>query len=930
MLPLFCLAALLCATLAAADSRPVPLNCHEMAEVFFGGRDEAQLLGASGSPEEAALSDYFTAREAAYRGDTRLLSGGGDWNTSADVADGNELRAAQVRDMERRLGISVLDADVTTHVDRAETVRNPDGTLTLYVYEWTFYDYDDLADGVGGQDVSGFGTWHILTVQARPDGSWEILSDEYDESDVLGVNTLSAEHMRDTGDDIPYDAETDSASLLATSYYVDYDVSKAVAYAEQYWGGKPGETYNEGDSYPEKGDTTSDKEAYYNKSYASFNSVGGDCANFTSQCIYAGGMPQVVTKAYGNDGWYYKTSTNRSATWTGATNLRQWMADNRGHLVNLVAYDKKTKKSSTANNAKNNVFAGSPVFYSTKADGTFQHAVLCVGTNSAGTPIINSHNTNRWHSLWSYYTGSKVIDTVQLTSKSFGSFGGYVKLSDDFHAFIVNSSLISNDGPVTRYVTNSGGGVVASCEKTQEEQNVSGQIWRFRLQDDGSYKILSALSGEDSPALAAQKNGWASRTTVCTEAYQDEPGQQWYLYQYGTAADGKTPLYQFRPKCSDRVMDIKEENAADGTEIWIFSKNGTGAQLFEIQETDWVSIDKPTLRVAEGGTNGANITFSWDTVPGAATYILRVSQGDKRLDPVTIMNLNSHGMTLQPGNGYQATLEAVSANELTSSISAPVSFNVTTVFFVTYDANGGEEAPEQQIKMEKKPLTLSTKIPVYPGHTFDSWNVSQNGIGASYEAGAVYNKDADLALYARWTLNQYTVTLNPNGGKWENEQEPVTAKVTYSKSYGRLPEPTLQDNEFAGWYTEPEGGEEITAQTLVQLQEDGTMYETLYAHWRSSIAYINSMVIRDERDNTHYTISVSAYHVPEGILFMCGYKDGQMVGATSSPLEETTELTRNVKVNLDGDFDTIRVFALSGDEHLPACPCNVVNEKDFL
>lgn len=918
MLPLICLAALLCGTLAAADARPVPLNCHEMAEVFFGGRDEAQLLGASDSPEEAALSDYFTAREAAYRGDTRLLSGGGDWNASAAVSDSNELRAAQVRDMERRLGINVLDADVTTRVDRAETVRNPDGTLTLYVYEWTFYDYDDLADGVGGQDVSGFGTWHILTVRGRPDGSCEILSDEYDESDILGVNTLSAEHMRDTGDDIPYDAETDSASLLALSYYADYDVSKAVAYAEQYWGGDPNKTY-------EEGGTQSGEDYYNNKSYASFNSVGGDCANFTSQCIYAGGMPQVVTKAYGNDGWYYKNSTNRSATWTGATNLRQWMANNRGHLVNLVAYDKDTQKSSTVNNAKNNVFAGSPVFYSTKADGTFQHAVLCVGTNSAGTPVINSHNTNRWHSLWSYYTGSKVIDTVQLTSKSFGSFGGYVKLADDFHAFIVNSSLPSTES-VTRYVTNSGGGVVASCEKAQEEK-VSGQIWRFRLQDDGSYKILSALSGEDSPALAAQENGWASETTVCTEPYQDEPGQQWYLYQYGTASDGKTPLYNFRPKCSDRVMDIWEENTADGTKIWIWSKNGTGAQLFEIQEADWVSIDKPTLRVAEGGTNGANITFSWDTIPGAATYILRVSQGDKRLDPVTIMNLNSYGMKLQPGNGYQATLEAVSGDEVTSNISDPVSFNVATAFFVTYDANGGEDAPEQQMKKENKPLTLTTKIPVYPGHTFDSWNVNPNGIGASYEPGAVYNKDADVTLYAKWNLNQYIVTLNPNGGQWENGQEPVTVKVTYSKSYGRLPEPTMADNEFAGWYTEPEGGEEITAQSLVKLNADGAMYETLYAHWHSSISYIDSTVMHD---GTRYAINVSAYHVPEGILFACGYMDGQMVNAVSSTLEETTELTRSVRVSLEGDFDTIRVFALSGNEHRPACPCNVIEKKDFL
>mgnify|MGYP007101969354 CR=1 FL=1 len=48
-----------------------------------------------------------------------------------------------------------------------------------------------------GLDVSGFGTWHILTMAERPDGSYEILSDEYDESDLLGINTLSEERQRE-------------------------------------------------------------------------------------------------------------------------------------------------------------------------------------------------------------------------------------------------------------------------------------------------------------------------------------------------------------------------------------------------------------------------------------------------------------------------------------------------------------------------------------------------------------------------------------------------------------------------------------------------------------------------------------------------------------------------------------------------------------
>ncbi|NLW16052.1 MAG: hypothetical protein GX033_00025 [Firmicutes bacterium] len=37
---------------------------------------------------------------------------------------------------------------------------------------------------------------------------------------------------------------------------------------------------------------------YYNPAYINFNNSGGDCANYVSQCISAGGMPQDST-------WHY-------------------------------------------------------------------------------------------------------------------------------------------------------------------------------------------------------------------------------------------------------------------------------------------------------------------------------------------------------------------------------------------------------------------------------------------------------------------------------------------------------------------------------------------------------------------------------------------------------------------------------------------------
>ena len=81
-------------------------------------------------------------------------------------------------------------------------------------------------------------------------------------------------------------------------------------------------------------------------------------------------------------------------------------------------------------------------------------------------------------------------------------------------------------------------------------------------------------------------------------------------------------------------------------------------------------------------------------------------------------------------------------------------------FDVTYDANGGSGAPSAQLKRKDTDLTLSTAVPTRTGYTFAGWNTAADGSGTSYAAGATYTADADVTLYAQWTVNVTGVTLN--------------------------------------------------------------------------------------------------------------------------------------------------------------------------
>ena len=64
-----------------------------------------------------------------------------------------------------------------------------------------------------------------------------------------------------------------------------------------------------------------------NPSYYNFDDVGGDCTNFVSQCIYAGAQAMNYTSVLG---WYYRSSYDRTASWSGVEYLYKFLVNNMG------------------------------------------------------------------------------------------------------------------------------------------------------------------------------------------------------------------------------------------------------------------------------------------------------------------------------------------------------------------------------------------------------------------------------------------------------------------------------------------------------------------------------------------------------------------------------------------------------------------------
>lgn len=63
-----------------------------------------------------------------------------------------------------------------------------------------------------------------------------------------------------------------------------------------------------------------------NPAYYDFEKVGGDCTNFASQCLYAGSGVMNFTPIMG---WYYRSSRDRTASWSGVEYLYNFLVSDR-------------------------------------------------------------------------------------------------------------------------------------------------------------------------------------------------------------------------------------------------------------------------------------------------------------------------------------------------------------------------------------------------------------------------------------------------------------------------------------------------------------------------------------------------------------------------------------------------------------------------
>lgn len=160
---------------------------------------------------------------------------------------------------------------------------------------------------------------------------------------------------------------------------------------------------------------------------------------------------------------------------------------------------------------------------------------------------------------------------------------------------------------------------------------------------------------------------------------------------------------------------------------------------------------------------------------------------------------------------------------------------------VTFDANGGTNAPTTQNPALGQTFTLSTKTPTRSGYIFLGWGTDRNAKEAKYTPGSQLSFNSDVCLFAIWERELRTITFDANGG--------INAPLPISTDTDEivLPQdrPTRSGYTFLGWSTN-------ASSTKVEYQPGDIVKSIkslkLYAIWRA-IAPAPIVDTTDDSDN---------------------------------------------------------------------------------
>ncbi|MGW4981454.1 amidase domain-containing protein [Streptomyces mirabilis] len=318
-----------------------------LADAVFTDRTDALVDGGKTS-RNTSLSSRFS----------------GDVRVSSTLSREEKSALSQLRGRKSRLeslGEKYSSANTSVSLDRT---RLKGRHATVNVTETTTLTYEKVKGNE--PKTTGFQAHHELTFKADRKGDWQ-LTGIRDTDDGVAVNQVAATTFvaapKTAADDAPPSATRSVTTLPAPAKPKNfsasgYDYKAMAAYAAKYWNN-------------------------YNSAYPNFNGqgAGGDCTNFVSQSLKAGGWKHVPGYTDDFHKWF-GNSDIQSDSFVGVNEF-SWFALSSKRVTSLA-----------------NVYqldVGDVLQMDFNKDGSKDHSMIVTYRSPQGVPYVTYHSTNTYN-----------------------------------------------------------------------------------------------------------------------------------------------------------------------------------------------------------------------------------------------------------------------------------------------------------------------------------------------------------------------------------------------------------------------------------------------------------------------------------------------------------------------------------------------------
>ena len=429
------------------------------------------------------------------------------------------------------------------------------------------------------------------------------------------------------------------------------------------------------------------------------------------------------------------------------------------------------------------------------------------------------------------------------------------------------------------------------------------------LVEQGNLEFAGALLWNiqnDEGDLTIYPNGTSSKWLYCTNTNNgvrvgtntDKTFTISGNYLQHTATSRYIGVYTTNPDW--RCYDNTTGNIAGQTLAFYKKTTTSGYKNYttECAQTD-CSLLKFTSNIAANQTaayaqnataNTLTVSAEYDGNSTGVTYQWYSNTTNSNTNGTLITNATSASYkpsTTEVGTTYYYCVATYDECTITSNVATIV---VNPTYTVTFDSDGGSAVTGQTI--EKGKTATKPENPEKAGHTFVGW----------YNGDTEFDFDTpitgNITLKAKWTVNQYKVTLNPNypdgktgtfkdkGGNTISENLVLTydyntASMSLTDLYQSI---ELEGYKFNGWYSATIGGSKWTSTGTI------TKDVTVYAQWSKLHTVTFNTGTNNPTIDAIKGTSETGITLPAGPTPAC--TDWTFAGwATASVTETTTEPT---------------------------------------